>query len=179
MKILKTVSYEEVEKIFKTDHPVNDFPGHETNGWALRHAISGANKKCRGIWSYVELEPKEILSIFLPWHEYDCEKNNPLIPPKTKMNVGDTVIKILNDKTYSSNNPVCWRKIDYWIKREKIVPLFLSTKPVTNLPEYEAYRDIENIQGNLFHLDGFHRMISLGLKGNYTTPIYAYVAGIK
>lgn len=174
MKIIKRVSYEEVINSFKKEHQTN----HGTNPWALDRAISGANNKGEGLWAYVELEPKEISNIFLPWHEFDCEKDNPVIPQNTKMNVVDTLNKIKGDKNYPSKNPNCWSKIDYCGKQEKIFPVFLSTKPILGLQEYHAYKDLNDQPNNLFHLDGFHRLINWGLKGGKES-IYAYVAGVK
>jgi hypothetical protein len=172
MKIIKNVNYNEVVNSFKQEHRAE----HGTNLWALR-AISKTNNQCEGLWAYVELEPKEILNIFLPWHEFDCKKD-PVIPKNTKMNVDVTFNKIRDDKNYSSKNPDCWAKIDHCSKQENILPIFLSTKPLLELQEYYAYSDINDQQGNLFHLDGFHRLINWGLEGGMGS-IYAYVAGIK
>ena len=172
MKIIKNVNYEEVVNSFKQEHQTK----HGTNPWALK-AISRANNQCEGLWAYIELEPKEILNIFLPWHEFDCG-NDPVIPQNTKTNVDVTLNKIKSDKNYSSKNPDCWAKIEYCSKQEKILPIFLSAKPVLNIKEYHAYRDLIDQKGNLFHLDGFHRLINWGLKGGMDS-IYAYVAGVK
>lgn len=172
MKIIKNVNYKEVISSFKQEHQIT----HGTNHWALK-AISKANNLCGGLWTYVELEPKEISNIFLPWHEFDCNKD-PVIPKNTKMNVDITFKKIKFDKNYSLKNPDCWAKIEHCNKQEKALPIFISTKPLLELQEYYAYSDINNQQGNLFHLDGFHRLINWGLSGS-ANSIYAYVARIK
>jgi hypothetical protein len=172
MKIIKNVTYQDVLSAFKKEHEIE----LGTNSWAVE-TITTANNQCEGSWLYVELEPREILSIFLPWHEFDCQ-TSPIIPRNTKMNVITTTKKIKLDKDYASKNPDCWAKIDYNSRQEKILPIFISTKPIQTIPEYDAYFDLIDKKGNLFHLDGFHRLVSWCIKNEMRT-INAYVAEVK
>ena len=174
MKIIKKVNYEEVVSAFKEEHHIK----HGTNDWALNTVIPKANSQFNGMWSYVELGPEEISKIFLPWHEFDCERGHPLIPKNTKMNVDGAVDKIESNRNYASRNPVCWGKIDYCSRQKNILPVFLSIKPILGIEEYDAYRNLSDQLVTLFHLDGLHRLISRGLKKD-TGMVYAYIAGLR
>ncbi len=173
MKIIKRVNYKEVISSFKKENKIE----HGSNQWALENSIAGANSLSGGLWSFVELELQELSNIFLPWHEYDCEENNPLVPRYSKMNVNDAVNKIKNNNNYASRNPICWQKINYITEQLPDSTIFLSTRPVLQLQEYEAYKDLDGLQGNFYHLDGFHRLVERSLRGGKKT-MKAYIAGL-
>ena len=170
MKILRKITFDEVVQQFRSEHPVESIYEENTNQDAEKH-LQMANELF-GEWKNVLLERKDILQIILPWH-LGCKGKQTLVP-KSGLTVEQTVNKLSEIKdSYSQDNPVCWHKIKR-MRDAELTPLFLSSAAIL----HQDYSEIA-IAGNLFHLDGLHRMVSWEFHGilNEDIQVEAYVAG--
>ncbi|NEQ82577.1 MAG: hypothetical protein F6K26_20760 [Moorea sp. SIO2I5] len=170
MKILKKVTFDQVLEHFHSQHPVDAAYEVNTNKDAEQGLMMA--DKLLGEWNCVLLERKDILNTVLPWH-LGCKGKQTLVP-KSGFNVEQTVKKLTaKQDSYCQDNLVCWNKIAR-MKNSGFTPLFLSTQAIP----HEDYSEID-IPGNLFHLDGLHRMVSWEFHGMLKdgVQVEAYVAG--
>jgi hypothetical protein len=162
------------------EHPINDDSPHfEGNKWGKLH-LEQANTTAEGSWSLCELEVEDIFAIVLPYHA--AEHSESILVEEDGLIVKDAIAKLENWlPAYAESNPVCWAKMMYWQDKE-YSPLFLST-----VPSYQGKRSHVNANlGNIFHLDGLHRLMRWGMDGRFVSEVYnqgpkltAYIAGVK
>ncbi|NES86629.1 MAG: hypothetical protein F6K10_37695 [Moorea sp. SIO2B7] len=168
MKIQRKVTFDEVIQNFLKEHPIDASYEVNTNPDAQKSLIM-ANEIFEE-WNYVLLERQDILKVILPWH-LGCKGELTLVP-KSGLTVEQTVKKLREiEDLYPQTNQVCWQKIVKMGNCGELTHLFLSTQAIS----HEDYAEI-NISGNLFHLDGLHRMVSWEfhglLKDNRQIPAY-------
>ncbi len=170
MNIIRKVTFDQVLEQFRLEHPIDAVYEENTNQEAEELLIMA--EQLFPEWNNVLLQRQDILHIILPWH-IGCNGKLTLVP-KSGLTVEQAVKKLIKiQDAYTQENPVCWNKITR-MRHSEFTPLFLSTQPIPN----EDYSEI-NIPGNLFHLDGLHRMVSWEFHGmlNDSVQVKAYVAG--
>ena len=170
MKILRKVTFDEVLEHFHAKHPIDADYRVNTNQDA-ENALVMATQLFHE-WNSVLLERRDILNVILPWH-LGCKGRLTLVP-KSGLTVEQTVKKLTAmQDSFCHENPVCWDKI-VRMKHSESTCLFLSTQAIP----HAHYSEI-NIQGDLVHLDGLHRMVSWEFHGMLDdgAQVEAYVAG--
>jgi hypothetical protein len=170
MLYIRKVTFDQVLKQFWLEHPLDATHEKNTNQEAEELLIIA--EKLFHEWSSVLLDRQDILHTILPWH-LGCNGKMTLVP-KSGLTVQQTVKRLIKiQDIYSQENIVCSHKVAK-MKHSEFTPLFLSTQPIF----HEDYSEI-NIPGNLFHLDGLHRMVSWEFHGmlKENVQVQAYIAG--
>jgi Family of unknown function (DUF6309) len=172
VKWIRKATFIEVLRHFEQHHPIGD---DNTNSHA-RMCLEKATKRVQGKWAYVSLGAEDARNIVLP-HHLSEGGHLPLIPP-TGMTVRAAANRIrrISASVYAVENPVCWKKLDYWRGRHESA-LFLSTVAV----DHADYHRVKVPRDGLVHLDGLHRLLAWELWrrfGSSRHPVYAYVAGL-
>lgn len=182
MTILKQVSFSEVLDFFNTEHPINsNSPHFAGNEWG-KHHIEAADKVSSGVWALCELDAEEVLSVVLPYHE--SEEGKVMLAEEPGIMVKDAIKKLEQMPSYKDDSPVCFAKMQYWQGKD-FSPVFLSTTSLTSAQQGHQ-GVVDTSLGNLFHLDGLHRLIQWGMDGRFDSETYtngpkltAYIAGVK
>ncbi len=177
MKILNAqpVNFDEVMQRYQSDH------GSKKDKWELRN-LQRANNKFN-YWMYCEIPCDDIGHIIMPHHRArGCEGLNIImrdfvVVPREGMSLAQTCERIREkQEEYKQKAPMCYRKI-YALRRiienGKLGSIFLSEEP---LSVGSSYRNITFENNNLYHLDGFHRLLALMLTTQRPDNIEAYVA---
>lgn len=143
--------------------------------WTLAF-IEVADRQFDGQWRHVTVSGPDALRVVLPPHagEFCRGDRLPLVGP-TGATVHDTarhLARIRDD--YASANRSCWGRIAA-SAAEPFSTLVLTTNPL----DADDYRGIAPAPGQLFHLDGFHRLVGWAWAGRLTdgTRLSALVAG--
>jgi hypothetical protein len=174
---IRTVSAEEVFKIFDQDHLIQPDNGNQY----ARDLLQKADLQFGGVWAQMLLCLEDVLEILLPPHNHREGGGQIELIQASGLTVSAATDKLRGImSSYQSSNIVCWRKIAYWMNLYPS-PVFLSAGPVISNSDYQQLTDPD---GHLIHLDGLHRLIAWGLAGKLDPDQYdkqqaveAYVAG--
>jgi hypothetical protein len=143
--------------------------------WTLRF-LEVADRQFGGRWRHMTISGEDALGVVLPPHAGEpCRGDRlPLVGPG-----GATVeraarrLSEIHD-VYASRNQSCWSRIAD-ASAAPFSTLILTTAPL----DADDYRSIVPAAGNLFHLDGFHRLVGWAWAGRLTPDarVRAWVAG--
>jgi hypothetical protein len=160
MHIQRPATYDEVKANFLE----NNATTQERNEWPLG-ALEIANGQF-GTWTYVLLDPAELLPVLLPHHNHAVN----LVPV-----AGSTVLATVAKVAGLDPSSECHKRIQQFFGA--LTPaIFLSAAPI-NHPRYADYHGlIHRGCTGLTHLDGLHRLLAWGLENKRRVP--AYVAGL-
>lgn len=144
--------------------------------WTLRF-IETADKQFGGVWSERVLTADEALDILLPPHAGEPCKGDrlTLIDPAgaTVRDAGKRLARLRAE--YEDANRSCWSRIQQ-AAIEPFSGVILTTAPL----DADDYRGMAPLEGRLYHLDGFHRLVGWAWAGRLaggTARIPALIAG--
>jgi hypothetical protein len=143
--------------------------------WTLKF-IELADRQFAGQWRELTISGHDALAIVLPPHAGEpCHGDRlPLVGP-AGATVDDTARRLARIRDdYATANQSCWGRI-----AEAAAAPF-STLVLTMAPlDADDYRSIVQAPGQLFHLDGFHRLVGWAWAGRLVAGvrIRALVAG--
>jgi hypothetical protein len=136
--------------------------------------LDQADRQFGGAWREVTLTGPEAAAIVLPAHAGEpCHGDRlTLSAPSHTVAVAADALRRLGE-TYAAANATCWSRIDR-ASREPFSTLILTTAPL----DIAEYRGVEARPGQLYHLDGLHRLIGWAMAGRLTQEarIPAFVA---
>jgi Family of unknown function (DUF6309) len=179
MEAIRQANFREIVGFYK-----KSYGGSSSFKWTM-DILKKADASARGKWQLVALTPEEVCSkITLPWHHHGDEgdgKGVELIP-KTGMTVSHVTANIIRlMPEYQRKNSKCLGNINY-LKNLDLNPIILSTKALKGYGLF-AYDHMEEMSGNLIHLDGLHRLIAWSIDGRFRYPkclfnghLFAYLA---
>ncbi len=114
---------------------------------------------------YVELTFSEVLKIIMPHHQFCNSKLKLTFKGFIWKHFGGlTLKKVIQkfDDKYKNNYPICWEKVEVQSNLQNNTTIFLSKgKPSTFDLNYFPFHNKKN---ELYLLDGFHRLVSIGMK---------------
>jgi hypothetical protein len=154
---------------------------HISHGYQNQYEVNLLNEAngTFDFWINTSLDIKNIENIILPKH-IEKESKNIVIPSE-----GESLKECYNRllvterSNYKSETPICFEKImsqKEKIKQEGPGMFFFSQGPFHEF--CENYKNIENAENKLVHLDGLHRLLAimdLSFK-NKLEKIYACIA---
>ena len=143
--------------------------------WTLRF-IDLADRQFEGQWQRVTISGPDALAVVLPPHAGEpCRGDRMPLVGLAGATVADTARRLARMRDdYATANQSCWSRIAE-AAAAPFTTLVLTTAPL-NADDYQA---IVPAPGQLFHLDGFHRLVGWAWAGRLTdgVRIPALVAG--
>lgn len=155
--------FNEVVQLYKTEN--NLTTESEINNRTL-YLLTVANNFFGG-WVSGELSHKQIQEIILPHHKHSSIE---LVSPQGA-SLKETVLKLKKNVTeYRIKNKDCLELIESF-EINKISTIYLSLGVLSDsqnevISSFKEYREIENKENVLVHLDGLHKLLYLGLRNN-------------
>ena len=159
----KSIKFNEVVQIYKAE---NNLTTESVINSRTLYLLSVANNFFGG-WVSGELSHKQIQRIILPHHKHSSVE---LISPQGA-SLKETVLKLKNNAAeYIIKNKDCVEIIDSF-ETNKISTIYLSLGVLSDsenevISSFKEYREIENKENVLVHLDGLHKLLYLGLRNN-------------
>ncbi|KOG66327.1 DUF6309 family protein [Streptomyces varsoviensis] len=170
MRFVSSVTFDEVQREFRREHPVARQHQGNTNQ-DTENCLELADKSF-GRWSEVRLCRADVLDVMLPWHL--SEGGAYEMVPRTGLTVGQAArIVRARGTEWAGGNPVCTAKLDLF-RDSAFTSLYLSTRPVP----HDHYADVR-VGDGFIHLDGLHRMVAWELSGRLPAgeELTAFIAG--
>lgn len=144
--------------------------------WTMRF-IETAERQFGGAWHARTLTGEEALEILLPPHAGEpCKGDRLTLVEPGGATVREAARRLARIRdAYQQSNRTCWSRIE----EAAVAPfsgIILTTAPL----DADDYVGMTPIDGRLYHLDGFHRLVGWAWAGRLQAPktrIPALVAG--
>ena len=170
MKLLRTVHFDEVLRVFNEEHSSSS-----TNDWT-RELLVNTNKSHSGKWSLVRFSSQEARSkISLMWHHHgDAGYGRGIeLIPVSGATVSQATSNFLNlSDEYAKENKKCLDTIIHH-KYTPFNPVFLSI-PLSRDYKIAGHESTTIPGGNYLHLDGLHRLIAWNVAGRFNPLRYLF-----
>lgn len=169
MRVISTLSFDDVRALFLRDHPLER--AHEANTNSDAESLLRLADAVFGKWWEVRLSREEVRAVMLPWHLADGGRLE--LVPRSGLTVKDTADMVRErNAEFEAANPVCMAKLARF-RNGAGGSVFLSTRAVP----HDDYAELP-AGSALYHLDGLHRLIAWELEGRLPADgLTAVVAG--